>query len=313
VKSANAGQARDSAEVPSVDRLNRSERRLRRLGISMALLLLAQFVLGMIVNLYVTIPASGNVTGRAAVFLYAHMVLGAALLIVALVLTGLAMAARRRPWLISSAIGAAHDRGVRAPQRARRPAPRAHRRAGRPIARRAGRTRRTDTQRHARTKSISRYPGFTRNPGDLDSATGGCDRLINVGSEYPAGPRLGPAAGRFRRGYIMVIGMSCAGMTEWVVVVGRWLIVANRALLGVQLREELRRMIEPGSSFFCVLVPDTSAAHQVARAASGVLLPGLAWRATRHRGPATGVEVSAQARQRRSQVLADGGLVRADG
>jgi hypothetical protein len=73
----------------------------------MTLLLLAQFVLGMIVNLYVTIPASGNVTGRAAVFLYAHMVLGAALLVVALVLTGLAVAARRRRWLISSAIGAA--------------------------------------------------------------------------------------------------------------------------------------------------------------------------------------------------------------
>jgi hypothetical protein len=73
----------------------------------MTLLLLAQFVLGMIVNLYVTIPASGNVTGRAAVVLYAHMVLGAALLVVALVLTGLAVAARRQPWLISSAIGAA--------------------------------------------------------------------------------------------------------------------------------------------------------------------------------------------------------------
>ena len=73
----------------------------------MTLLLLAQFVLGMIVNLYVTIPASGNVTGRAAVFLYAHMVLGAALLVVALVLAGLAVAARRRRWLISSAIGLA--------------------------------------------------------------------------------------------------------------------------------------------------------------------------------------------------------------
>lgn len=71
----------------------------------MMLLLLAQFVLGTVVNLYVTIPVSGNVTGRAAVFLYAHMVLGAALLVVALVLAGLAVAARRRPWLIASAIG----------------------------------------------------------------------------------------------------------------------------------------------------------------------------------------------------------------
>jgi len=73
----------------------------------MTLLLLAQFVLGMVVNLYVTIPESGNVTGRAAVFLYAHMVLGAALLVVALALAGLAVAARRRPWLIASAIGVA--------------------------------------------------------------------------------------------------------------------------------------------------------------------------------------------------------------
>jgi len=91
--------------VPPAGRPTRSERRLRRLAVAMTLLLLAQFVLGMVVNLYVTIPASGNVTGRAAVFLYAHMVLGIALLVIALVLAGLAVAARRRPWLIASAIG----------------------------------------------------------------------------------------------------------------------------------------------------------------------------------------------------------------
>lgn len=99
------GHVPDSAVVPPAGRPPRSERRLRRLGVAMTLLLLAQFILGMVVNLYVTIPASGNVTGRAAVFLYAHMVLGTALLVVALVLTGLAAAARRRPWLIASAIG----------------------------------------------------------------------------------------------------------------------------------------------------------------------------------------------------------------
>jgi len=93
--------------VPPAGRPTRSERRLRRLAVAMTLLLLAQFVLGMVVNLYVTIPASGNVTGRAAVFLYAHMVLGIALLVIALVLAGLAVAARRRPWLIASAIGVA--------------------------------------------------------------------------------------------------------------------------------------------------------------------------------------------------------------
>jgi membrane-bound ClpP family serine protease len=93
--------------VPPAGRPTRSERRLRRLAVAMTLLLLAQFVLGMVVNLYVTIPVSGNVTGRAAVFLYAHMVLGTALLVVALVLAGLAVAARRRLWLVSSAIGVA--------------------------------------------------------------------------------------------------------------------------------------------------------------------------------------------------------------
>lgn len=99
------GHVPGSAAAPASGRPARSERRLRRLGVAMTWLLLAQFVLGMVVNLYVTIPVSGNVTGRAAVFLYAHMVLGAALLVVALVLAGLAVAARRRPWLIASAIG----------------------------------------------------------------------------------------------------------------------------------------------------------------------------------------------------------------
>jgi hypothetical protein len=107
MKPAVPGQLPDSAAAASADRATQSQRRLRRLGIAMTLLLLAQFVLGMVVNLYVTIPASGNVTGRAAVFLYAHMVLGAALLIVALALAGLAVAARRGLWLIASAIGVA--------------------------------------------------------------------------------------------------------------------------------------------------------------------------------------------------------------
>jgi hypothetical protein len=102
--SAAPGHVPDSVVMPPAGRPVRSERRLRRLGVAMTLLLLAQFVLGMVVNLYVRIPASGNVTGRAAVFLYAHMVLGAALLVVALVLAGLAVAARRRLAAIALAI-----------------------------------------------------------------------------------------------------------------------------------------------------------------------------------------------------------------
>lgn len=95
---------------------------------------------------------------------------------------------------------------------------------------------------------------------------------------------------------------------------GRWL-VANRALPGGQLREELHRVTAAGPSSFRMLVPDTSAAYQVAPAASAVLLPRLAWWAASYRGPATGVEASVRAR-RLSQVLAnvaDGGWGHADG
>src|SRR5712691_6521751 len=93
--------------------------------------------------------------------------------------------------------------------------------------------------------------------------------------------------------------------TEWVVVMGRCLVVANQTLLGPELREELRKRIEAGSSSFYVLVPNTSAAdYQVVPAASGVLPPRLAWWATNYRGPATDEEATAQARQRLSQMLA---------
>src|SRR5260370_34476583 len=108
---ATPGQVPSSARARPADQPTRPERRLRRLGAAMTLLLLAQFILGMVVNLYVTIPKSGNVAGWAAVFLYAHMVLGAALLNVALVLAGLAVAAGQRPWFIAPAIsGAGYDR-----------------------------------------------------------------------------------------------------------------------------------------------------------------------------------------------------------
>jgi hypothetical protein len=86
----------------------------------------------------------------------------------------------------------------------------------------------------------------------------------------------------------------------------RCLVVANRTLLGADLREELRKRIDAGSSSFYVLVPNTSAAdYHVDPAAGGVLPPSLAWWATNYRGPATDEEASAQARQRLSQMLAD--------
>ncbi len=87
---------------------------------------------------------------------------------------------------------------------------------------------------------------------------------------------------------------------------GRCLVVANRTLLGAELRDELRKRIEAGSSSFYLLVPNTSAAdYQVVPDAGGVLPPSLAWWATNYRGPATDEEASAEARQRLSLMLAD--------
>jgi hypothetical protein len=77
-------------------------------------------------------------------------------------------------------------------------------------------------------------------------------------------------------------------------------------LLDAELRDELRRKIEAGSSSFYVLVPNTSAAdYKVAPGVDSVLPPSLAWWATNYRGPATDEEASAQARQRLRQVLAE--------
>jgi hypothetical protein len=85
---------------------------------------------------------------------------------------------------------------------------------------------------------------------------------------------------------------------------GQCLVVANRTLLGPELRDELRRRIEAGSTSFYVLVPNTSAAdYQLVPAASGVLPPSLAWWATNYRGPVTDEEASEQARRRLSQML----------
>ena len=78
-----------------------------------------------------------------------------------------------------------------------------------------------------------------------------------------------------------------------VVVVRRCLVVANRTLLGAELRAELRKRIEAGASSFYLLVPNTSAAdYHAVTEASGVLPPSLAWWATDYRGPATDQEAT---------------------
>ena len=100
--------------------------------------------------------------------------------------------------------------------------------------------------------------------------------------------------------------MSSQAKTKRVVVMRRYLVVANQTLQGAELRKELRKRIEAGSSSFYVLVPDTTAAHYHAvPAAGGVLPPSMTWWATSYRGPATDEEASAQARQRLNQMLAD--------
>jgi hypothetical protein len=93
--------------------------------------------------------------------------------------------------------------------------------------------------------------------------------------------------------------------TNWMVVMRRCLVVANRTLLSAELRDELRQRIGSGPSSFYVLVPNTSAADYQVPADSGVLPPSLAWWATNYRGPATDEEATEQARQRLGEALAD--------
>ncbi len=86
----------------------------------------------------------------------------------------------------------------------------------------------------------------------------------------------------------------------------RYLVVANQTLQGAELREELRKRIEAGSSSFYVLVPNTGAAqYRVVRAGDDVLLPSMAWWASDYFGPATDEEATTQARRRLDQMLAD--------
>jgi GABA permease len=92
--------------------------------------------------------------------------------------------------------------------------------------------------------------------------------------------------------------------TKWVVVMRRYLVVANQTLQGAELQEELRKRIEAGPSSFYVLVPNTGAAHYRVVAAGDVLLPSMAWWATDYFGPATDEEATAQARQRLDKMLA---------
>lgn len=92
-----------------------------------------------------------------------------------------------------------------------------------------------------------------------------------------------------------------------VVVMRRFLVVANRTLQAAELREALRERISAGPCSFFVIVPDTKAAQYDAVAAGGVLpQPSMWWWTTNYARPGTDEEATEQARQRLSSML--GGL-----
>jgi hypothetical protein len=99
-----------------------SQSRLRMITTIILVLLAAQYLVGMLVNLYVQVPAvhpganapeyfSGVVQGVAWALLHAplwlqvHTILGLLLFIASLFLIGFAIAARLRAWIILSVIG----------------------------------------------------------------------------------------------------------------------------------------------------------------------------------------------------------------
>jgi hypothetical protein len=99
-----------------------SQSRLRAFTTIILILLAAQFLVGMLVNLFVQVPAvhpgsnapeyfSGVVQGVAWALLHAplwlqvHSILGLLLFIASLILIGLAIAARLKAWIIISVIG----------------------------------------------------------------------------------------------------------------------------------------------------------------------------------------------------------------
>ena len=99
-----------------------SQRMLRAITLTILLLLAAQFLIGMLINLYVTtIPShpgerapeyfSGVVQAvawalvHAPLFLLLHAIMGLLLFLGSLVIIGLAIASRQRAWIISSIIG----------------------------------------------------------------------------------------------------------------------------------------------------------------------------------------------------------------
>ena len=99
-----------------------SQRSLNILTLITLLLLAAQFLIGMMVNFFVVVPDShpgtnapeyfsGVVTGvlwvlgHGTLWLWLHAITGLALFLASLILLGLAIASRRRGWIIASIFG----------------------------------------------------------------------------------------------------------------------------------------------------------------------------------------------------------------
>jgi GABA permease len=117
---------------------------------------------------------------------------------------------------------------------------------------------------------------------------------------------------RSAAGYIeLAPHVGALAETGQVVVMRRYLVVANQTLQRSELRDELRRRIDAGPSSFFVLVPNTRAADYLdapAAAAFG-LQPSMQWWMTDYRGPATDEEAGTQARQRLDLMLEDLGAL----
>jgi hypothetical protein len=111
-----------TATRDNVTKTRGSQRSLNVLTLITLILLAAQFLIGMLVNLFVVVPTShpgtnapeyfsGVVTGvlwvlgHATLWLWIHAVVGLALFLASLILLGLAIASRRRGWIISSIFG----------------------------------------------------------------------------------------------------------------------------------------------------------------------------------------------------------------
>lgn len=89
---------------------------------------------------------------------------------------------------------------------------------------------------------------------------------------------------------------------EWVIVMRKYLVVANQTLEGPELRKELSKRVEAGPSSFYIIVPNTRAAHYHVVPAAGGMIP-MPSVVTDYGRPESDEEASAQARRRLEYLL----------